>query len=418
MQLSRSLAALAPLATLATLAPALASQAQVWTVGPFGTADFIDPQDAIDAAASGDVVLVTQSFSTGFLTIDGKGISLLSTSPSPPHFTSLVVRGVPAGERVVVRDMIFAASWGPPILLEDNQGLIWLEDATYDGFGPPPLFGPASSVIRILQSDSVVLTRADLHGHQGVPFNHAAGQGAVDATGSGLFAFASDLVAGFSVYDDVCDEGAAGTAGVRVADGFAAFRDCRVVAGDGGDGDLFEGPEGGDGGSGLELSDGSEAWAIRTEFAAGEAGFHWSGTPPTPGLPALVDGTSSLNEAPAEGALMTTSAVVRDDVEGENIEISLRTLPDSPCFLLGQLLASTPVLVPSYPDLLATGLAPVVLPAGTTDASGQLELSIDVASIPPGFSTWDVTLQMVAFQEFPEFALSNPSIVTVVDSDG
>jgi hypothetical protein len=71
-----------PTALLAALAWATPALAQVtWTVDDSGGADFVQIQDAIDAAADGDVILVEPGDYASFAIVD-KGLVLTGTTPT------------------------------------------------------------------------------------------------------------------------------------------------------------------------------------------------------------------------------------------------------------------------------------------------------------------------------------------------
>lgn len=126
-----------------------ASAQTVWVVDDDGPGDFATLQEAVDAAAPGDVIRVRADLprqphpvapiELGVVEIDGKGLVIVGEgSPRPRIAYRIVVRNVPADQNVTIRSARLGyyrivADYGPispPTLeLEANAGTIWLEDS-------------------------------------------------------------------------------------------------------------------------------------------------------------------------------------------------------------------------------------------------------------------------------------------------
>lgn len=139
----------------------LAAQGTVWTVDDDGGGDFTEIQAAVDAAASGDTILVEDGSYTGFA-VDAKqlvvvgvaGASVkLAALPSGPGMVT--VRNLAAAQSVVVRGIdveIFTFLGVDGFSLSDNQGPVWIEDCQM--LNPVKGFGAS-----VTDCDSVVLAR-------------------------------------------------------------------------------------------------------------------------------------------------------------------------------------------------------------------------------------------------------------------
>jgi hypothetical protein len=116
-----------PTALLAALACATPAVAQVtWTVDDSGGADFVQIQDAIDAAADGDVILVEPGDYASFAIVD-KGLVLTGTTPTAMVRVSShsEVRDLAAGKLVELTGFRF----GEPALIGGAAALV-VQDCT------------------------------------------------------------------------------------------------------------------------------------------------------------------------------------------------------------------------------------------------------------------------------------------------
>jgi len=150
------------LVPIACLALALAPSAQsLYVVDRSGAGDFLQIQEAVDAASPGDVIVVNPGVYDP-ITVS-KGVTILAptfgpivmhpfaTGPSMPPPVRVV--GLPAGESFVLSGglQVFNSLVEVPYALEvvDCDGPVWIQDVFVDSYGAPAL--------RVASSRSVVL---------------------------------------------------------------------------------------------------------------------------------------------------------------------------------------------------------------------------------------------------------------------
>lgn len=105
----------------------------LWTVDAAGGADFTDLPEAVQAARSGDVLLVAPGNYTAF-ELRGRGLTILGngSSPFPLIRGRVTVRGIPAGEELILRSIAIQGLGQGALRLESNAGSVWIESCTLD----------------------------------------------------------------------------------------------------------------------------------------------------------------------------------------------------------------------------------------------------------------------------------------------
>lgn len=264
---------LLPAALLLASAP-LAQSA--WVVGSADpNADFAALQPAIDAAASGDVIVV-RSGAYGNFVIDGKSLAIVADegataslfgSQSDPQF--VLVRNLAADQTVVLRGLdvvsqqVFFDTVG--VRIADNAGTVWLEDVDVEMFNPFSTGFDVVHALRVERSDSVVLVGGTLRGHRASEAlsiedsevyvyggSYTGGPGTSESPGTVQFdgghgarldggtLFASGASfrggAGADAVILFCDLPSAGGSGVAVVDGTLRDLDLQLRGGPGGSG--------------------------------------------------------------------------------------------------------------------------------------------------------------------------------------
>ncbi|MEM7203850.1 MAG: hypothetical protein AAF628_26540 [Planctomycetota bacterium] len=403
------------------LAPASFAQT-VWTVDDDGGAAFTSIQAAVDAASDGDVIVVSDGSYAEF-TLDGKGLAVLADEAAAvvvqgtPGAVTTLVRNVPAGQRALLRGLTFAPSaqlFGRVLSIESCAGTVWIEDVAYVMPSTFPLFYflAQEEATWVGDSAAVVFVGSTLPGADGATPGQGNERGSVAlrSENSAVFVHGCDLRTGASLV-----ETGTGRTGVFADGGLLVLRDSLVQGGTGGPEGLFGSSLPGDGGPGLTVEGGATVWSIGTTLQGGEGGFQFVAPPAEMGPPSVVL-NGALEERNADPALLMTTSVVRDDVAEEDAVLDLQTEPGSAAVLAARLFDSAPLFVPGLPGFLGVGPAPILLPAGLTDATGALSVSIGIPTLPPGLATWSATVQMGVATPAGRLELSNPSIFTVIDA--
>lgn len=166
----RALGAAAFLAAASTSA-----HSGVLVVDPAGGpgVDHTTIQAAVDAALSGDTILVRAGVYGG-LGIHDKGVSVIADRGADVRLTNeIAVRHLSAGEQVhlIGLDVQSVSATNRGLVASDNAGVIWVEGCklagapgNYDDFGPGAFPGPG---VLALDSDDLILIRCIVRGGDG-----------------------------------------------------------------------------------------------------------------------------------------------------------------------------------------------------------------------------------------------------------
>lgn len=393
---------------LAAMAPAAAAQGAVHVVDPADPLAFQDVQLAVNAAADGDTILV-RSGGGSFFEVAGKSLVIAADTGFEPYFVTpfnmnnhgmdhlaahTLVRDLAAGQRVVLRGLSFGG-----LELRDNQGQVWLEDATLNFVAP---------AMRAADCDSVVLQRVSLTGpspNLDQYFWKVGGQ-ALELIGSraalhGVTAHGGQgLLFSCSVFGFCTNYG--GFTGIVLDGGSAWLGDVVATGGHGGAGGTDQFGfcyAGGGGGHGVQVDGGGAA------LLAGFSGTGGSGAPgPDPGTCvfggggdgvdgaalALQDGTSEV-AGPAPVGLEAGSPVR----EGQSLQLTLQGAPGTPVLLLAAP-ASGHVSIGAVDGPLLTAFPALLVALGGLPGSGSLVLGSTVPDLGPGVESLVVTVQAVS----------------------
>ncbi len=274
---------------VAALALSTALHADVLVVGP--TEAFTEIQAAVDAADSGDLLLVQAGEYNSFK-VDGKGLSILADGPGAPIVKGTVqVRNLPGNEIFVLRGFSVDAKQAERIdesLFAANcDGVLWIESCRFTGDDGDPTKSSLDSLGRdgakLISSRASVWNRCTFHGGEGAsssdddaePFIGAAGHGLnLDRGTHSIYNSSATGNDGGSDFDE--DGQSAGHAGSGIqAEGVLFVSGCQLNGGKGGfaDCDPFFGcGAGGNGGSGIEMLSNSKAKTLDNQFAPGLGG--------------------------------------------------------------------------------------------------------------------------------------------------
>ncbi|MBM3984757.1 MAG: hypothetical protein FJ296_03555 [Planctomycetes bacterium] len=190
---------LASLATCLTILPA--AHAGVLLVDPADPNGFAQIQPAVDAALSGDIVLVRPLADANAryepFTVGGKTLAICGDDKlGVVRCASLVIGTVPAGDVVIVRELDLQAPEGlPAISVAAGDGAVRLEDLTATG-GTNLASGPRPALV-VSWSKSVVATYCRLTGGAAMPGGpFVMGAPALDMLGSEISVRGGTLAGG------------------------------------------------------------------------------------------------------------------------------------------------------------------------------------------------------------------------------
>ena len=344
---------------------------RTWIVDGNGGGDFREVQPAVDAARSGDSILVLE---TGELnpfdpyesfTIDGKALFVQGNRAGSTFVDQIHVRNVPAGATVTLRNLTAASG-----TLEDSAGTIWIEESGF--LGPRLIDG-----LEVVACDNVVLVRSWFNG--GVQFVFGSSPG-----GAGLHASSSTIHARECRFLGGEGQGAQGTTqpssiggnGVTLVDSTLRASESTIVGGRGGGGffDLSSSscvsPSAG--GDGIAVDAFSEATLLGCLLQAGPGGEPDPRNCPTPGPDGLrINGAAT--EIPAAVRRLTTRA---RRVEGKPSKVVVTGQPGD---LVVNLFSTAPngLWLPASFGSQLVGTPLVLVTEGTIPSTGQLESDLD-----------------------------------------
>lgn len=273
-------------ALLTTLTPA-ARAGGVAIVDAPGLGVLPDLQVAVDAAVSGDVLLVASGVYAPF-TIDGKALSIFAMPGGAVTINGTVeVRNLQASQRVILSGLSVAAlpasviTQPPPGLrLESNAGQVRVQHCTFVGGegmqGSCYSNGAGGHGVQALNSARVAIVASTLRGGRGyhnttAPFDCIGGDGGhgLNASGSAVALYHCDVRGGDG--GQYGFEGGTGGYGARQAD-FGLFATGSTFQGGAGGYAADIGSEGGDGGDGLRVDPGAQAKLADNEYTGGPRG--------------------------------------------------------------------------------------------------------------------------------------------------
>jgi len=397
------------------------AQGDVWRVDddPGPDVDFSDLQAAIDAAVSGDLILVADGTYSAF-TIDGKALTVVADGPAEPLIVpnpgqyDCSLRNLPAGGQTTLRGLTLDrpdTMNGPSLLVENCDGVVWIEDFEVVPFVWASPFGSPTTQARTVEvraSQRVVMSRVAIDGMPGSPQGSGGfefGSTPLDIEDSTVHLFDSTVRAlGTLVL------GSFGPDGIEVSNSLLVMRGTTVLGGGGGLEGLLGSPGPGTGGAGVLATSNSTVYAIGSIVVGGPGGGGFFGEPNAgePGPPfageTIVEHAASnidLDSAPTApaGALTT---------------LTLTAEPGSIAVLAAAVFAD-PVFLDIFPDTSVLGLAPIYFPLGVVDASGQLSLDLPTPPIPSIWGHFGYPLQAFAVTPSTDLEFSNPTFVSTLN---
>lgn len=288
----------------ALLVPALVAPAYADVLEVGVGLDHSTLQEAVDAAADGDVILLRENQPNDGAVIQGKALTVLGL---PPNWASdlsrvqsrrIAVRDLAADQevclgnlRIVDDDLVFGV-FGGALQVHDSAGRVLVQDCVMEGTvgncDSPAFHQDGSPGLRVEGSDNVVLVGSEAVGGPG---DSAGNVGYPTSGGYGVFGRDSTL----SLYDSIAIAGPTGSLVTEDGNGWPGAHgldgiNCFVYAarcsftganGGGGVGSFYYGyfcNDGGSGGDGVKLTSGGALRHVDCSFfpGAGGSGVNYS----------------------------------------------------------------------------------------------------------------------------------------------
>ncbi len=280
------------------LSSALFAQS-AWVVSPTDpAADFGDIQSAVDAAASGDTVILRPGSYANF-SIDGKTLAVVADDGMQANVLGLPngdafvrVENLVRGQTVTLRGLrvisgqVFDGTVG--VRLVDNAGTVWIEDTSVQMLNPFSLgidevhgvsiescaavFLVDCAVDAHRASEAISMRASSVYAYGGrfdggpggsdnaVPGTYFAGGDGARVDGGGLFAFGSSFAGGrgLDAVPFLCDPPTDGGHGIQMLDGQFTDLDVTLAGGTEGSGASCALPDG-SGGLSVDLTGGNRS---------------------------------------------------------------------------------------------------------------------------------------------------------------
>ncbi len=392
----------------AVSSPALAAnQAHVvdWANGP--GADFLEIQDAVNAASDGDTVLVRVGI-YGSVIVDGKGVSILADTGSEglrPIVSWFRIQNLPAGSYALLRGLQSSVLPNPfgvssNLVVSSNAGHVFVENMALEG-GAPVVSVTASSQTLFTRSTftasgiAIDAAQSAVHVHECVLTGGAGNDGAVTPFGT--------IPAG------------EGNPAMQLSGGAAVLGGATLEGGAGGNGDSSCNPPG-DGGPALRVTGvGPTVVDVASAFTGGPGGST------SPSCPSGMGATGPPTDVQA-GSFTTASephrslAFASPAREGNTLAFQIKGVAGEPTLLLYSFqedlqpfAALTGTLVPGSP-LFA--LPFVAIPPGGTLAFAT---TLPVNLLPAGVDALDVFVQVAVPGALGQGVVGSSSLLTIVD---
>ncbi len=383
-------------------------------------ADFQNIQAAIDAVEEGGVVFVREGLYSPF-DIDGKGLSVLGEGRD---LVRVQLESSGAGCRIAglgPDQSVTLAGFGVRnnfqeisddfLTVESTAGLVWLQDLelSFDAFFFPVLGFESSQpqAVKIEDADRVVIADCRIFGVQGSVFGPGSELGA-----QGLVVVNSTV----DLYDTAVTGGAptfaggTGNEGMTLENSVATIHGGTIRGGTGGPENSSIGEEAGQGGTGLFVDATSTARDLGATLQGGTGGGVFGSGAFGVSLQQETGATVFSFEAPT--ATLTAPTLIGDDGP---FTVSLQGEPLAVAVLFASL-SPDPVYLPGLPGASALGLAPVVFPAVTLDAMGEVDFVFGTPPLPAGLEHFTAGLAAATVDSLGRVSMTNPVLVTLVET--
>ena len=394
--------------------PARAQSVRVVDVAGGPGTEFTSLDAAVQGSASGDVLLV-RSGDYDIGTAIGTSLVLQADEGATVRVSpGLTVRGLPAGESVVVRGLSLGgvmslAFPGSAIAVFNCQGSVWFEDCTIPGTGS---LASSSGGASVLDSASVVFNRCAF----GPAFDHLiAFQNFVTVNLRRTTAHLFDCtVVGANGLRN-CDPSTEGKPAILAEGGELWITGSVITGGQGANGDASLCHEGGSGASGLVLTGaGPHVFLTDSRITSGTGGAGFGGAPDGPTPAPIRASPAQVTRFPGAERRLSVSSPLRDD---RGTVLGLHGVPGDQVWLVASPRPGPRILLPFLNRPLLLAAPYVLLPLGTLDASGTLGLVLGPRDLGSGIQTASFSLQALFWNTtLHERAWSAPSHLLVVDA--
>lgn len=405
-------------AALAFLAGPLAASNVLCVKPNGGPGTYPDLQAAIDAAANGDIILVSPGIyapvapATGFA-VTNKALTLVGpvAASSATLQATLTISGIGPGQFVCIRGVdinTFATKSGHALVLENNAGLVFLSDCQLNGSHSTS--GPVVEGAGCFAANNaaVIAAQSKLLAGNGLTPGDSGGHG-LDAASSMLCLYASSSTTLPNTVG-ACSGGVAaagggglaggdGGDGAHIGGGFLFAAGTLFHGSHGGNGQSSPCTDGGDGGDGLDIASASATVMSDCTFVAGQGGG--AGSLCSSGSDGqLVAGVVQTMPTPAHHTMTTNQSSVK---AGQAIQCVFRGDPGELVYFT---FSANPgfVFLPQLSGVLCLGsIGPVVSTSGSMTpliipATGSLSFtSPPTGSLPPGVDGAVLFLQAAFF---------------------
>ncbi|MCB9882093.1 MAG: hypothetical protein H6834_09905 [Planctomycetes bacterium] len=353
--------------------------AATWIVDAAGGpgAHFTAIQNAVNAAASGDLILIRRGAYREQVLIDGKALTLqgLGGTIFAPHQNAITsdpvlhVRHLAAGQEVHLRDLVvtrITGVSGPALMLERNAGRVWVEEVFIDSYDGPAL--------HVVSCDDVVLSQ--VQGQSNAGFFDAQGvarpaEGILVEGGSHVFAYEVRAIGshGAPLFSTLGFPLAGGDA-LRIVDSDVLLHEAELQGGGGGSVQVNGCLQGAIGGAALRVrSNGGPSPAVTLRggrlFAGGTGNFQ-AGCANHPGTALAIDDPGSfVTHAAGTTRLLQIPTI---PYPNGNFEIEVRGEPNDVYVVLVALQSTFPTPLPGIEgEVLIDATRSLIVFSGTLD---------------------------------------------------
>jgi hypothetical protein len=386
-----------------------AQSVHVVDLGGAPGADFASVQEAVDAAANGDVLLVRSGTYFENVEIDAKSLVIQEEAGGAVAFGSLEVRNIPATGFVTVRGVQLdgvAIGVEPSLRTLDCAGPVWFEDVLV--VGDNPFFSGRGECTN---SADVVFVRC----HFEQPFDIGgccAPTTTFDIVASSVSMFET-TVEGLDGDSNLGFLVEPGLDAIRMIDGELFLVGSNIIGGTGADGALTC-QAGAAGGAAIVLDGTHPAVTVLDSTVHGGAGGVGTGgcSDGSPGLAFVTNAVAAsvdLKTGNARG--YAVSSPVR---ENATVQVSFAGQPGDRVWVRVSMKPGPSLVSRFWDGPFVIGLPAARKFIGTLDASGQLVLSTPLPPFGPGVESIAFHTQAIFLGS--RFVMSSPSALVGLDS--